>query len=105
MFATRLVPLFLACSFLISFDGLSTRGQLPDEPLTNHDIVKMVRAKESPERIITKIKNSRCHFDTNPTMISELESQGVPVSVIEAMQRAPYGSPNPSGSPNVLKEA
>jgi PEGA domain-containing protein len=97
MVATRLVSLVLACSFVISFFGLtSIRAQSYTEPLTNHDIVKMVKAKESPEQIIAKIKNSSCHFDTNPTVISELRSQGVPESILQAMLDAPYGAPVPS---------
>lgn len=53
----------------------------------------MVRAKVAPEEIIKKIQNSRCHFDTTPTILRELKHQGIPDEVISAMMEAPYGAP------------
>ena len=84
------VVLALACAVAL------IRGeaqQLPWEALTNRQIVQLVKSKVPPEEIIAKIKNSRCHFDTTLTILEELESQGVPPEVIQAMAEAPYGLP------------
>jgi hypothetical protein len=62
-------------------------------PLTNKDVVSMVKAKIAPEVIVQKIETSRCHFDTMPNMLAELRYQGVPDSVLMAMVKAPYGAP------------
>jgi hypothetical protein len=67
--------------------------QIPEEPLTNSQIVEMVKAKLSAEAIIAKIQVSRCHFDTNSTILAELRYKGVPDAVITAMAEAPYGPP------------
>src|SRR6185369_13649429 len=68
-------------------------AQLPWKTLTNREIVQMVKAKVPADEIIAKIKSSRCHFDTTNTILDELESQGVPAEVINAMAEAPYGPP------------
>jgi hypothetical protein len=65
--------------------------QIP-EPLTNADIIQMVKANLSIEAITAKILVSRCHFDTNPSVLAELKYRGVPGAVIMAMVEAPYGS-------------
>ena len=67
--------------------------QLPEEPLTNAQIVEMVKAKLSAEVIIAKIQVSRCHFDTNSTILAELRYHGVPDAILNAMVEAPYGPP------------
>jgi hypothetical protein len=61
--------------------------------LTNKDIVSMVKAGVSPEVIISKIKISRCNFDTDPTVLAELKQNGVSNETLKAMIEAPYGLP------------
>jgi len=61
--------------------------------LTNADVLSMVRNKVSPDSIIEKIQTSRCHFDTFPTVISELRYRGVPEEILVAMVEAPIGRP------------
>ena len=68
--------------------------QLPWEVLTNKQIVQMVRARVPAEEIVAKIQTSRCHFDTTPSVLQELETQGIPATVIKAMAEAPYGPPS-----------
>jgi len=80
----------LACAISLANAQLN---QAPSEALTNHQIVQMVRAKVPAEEIIAKIKHSRCHFDTTPTILDELEHQGVPAEVVSAMSGAPFGEP------------
>lgn len=60
-------------------------------PLTNGDIVTMVRAKLSSALIIQKIKTSPCAFDTFPSVLAELKYKGVPDEVLLAMVEAPHG--------------
>ena len=70
-------------------------------PLTNGDILTMVRAKLTPALIIQKIKTSPCAFDTFPSVLAELKYKGVPDEVLLAMVEAPHGErqmPNVRGS-------
>jgi hypothetical protein len=55
----------------------------------------MVKAKITPDKIIEKIKSSRCNFDVNPSVIDELRYRGVPSSVLQAMLDATYNSSSP----------
>ena len=85
--------IFVALVALAVVSFIRAHAQLPWETLTNREIVQMVKSKVPPAEIIAKIKNSRCHFDTTNTILDELEAQGVPAEVINAMAEAPYGSP------------
>ena len=84
-----LIVLALVCPVSL----IRAYAQLPWKTLTNREIVQMVKAKVPADEIIAKIKSSRCHFDTTNTILDELESQGVPAEVINAMAEAPYGPP------------
>ena len=64
--------------------------------LTNADVLAMVRDKVPSDAIITKIQTSLCHFDTFPTVISELRYKGVPEEILVAMVAAPIGRPTKS---------
>jgi hypothetical protein len=57
-------------------------------PLTNADVVGMVKAGLNVDIIIAKIKVTSCSFDTSPTTLKELKDAGVPDSVILAMVQA-----------------
>ena len=74
--------------------------------LTNGDILMMVKDKVPPEVIVTRIQTSRCHFDTFPTVISELRYRGVAEEILVAMLEAPIGRPTKSvGSQTAQKSA
>ncbi len=62
--------------------------------LSNADILAMIRDKLPAEVIVTKIQTSRCHFDTFPTVISELRYKGVAEEILVAMVEAPIGRPS-----------
>jgi len=97
---TRHLPalLILCCVFTAYVCAKEVKSQnLPWEPLTNSDILRMVRAKVSAAEIVARIKKSRCHFDTNPTVLDELRYKRVPEAVLVAMYKAPFGTPVPSG--------
>jgi len=57
-------------------------------PLTNKDVLEMVRAGLVPEIVVAKIKATTCAFDTSPTVLKELKEAGVPDTVILAMVQA-----------------
>lgn len=61
--------------------------------LTNREILEMTKAGLSSDVIISKIKVSRCNFDTDPTQLVELKTKGVANEVLRAMIEAPYGDP------------
>ena len=90
---------FLASTYLYSIPlvlALSAAFVYPQEnviELTNSDVLAMVREKLSTEAIVKRIQNSVCHFDTFPTVISELRYKGVPEEVLVAMVAAPIGRP------------
>ena len=96
------IILVLICCLVVPFSGALTatraQTQLPGEPLTNTDIVAMVRTKLSADEIITKIKTSRCHFDTVESVLAELKYKGIPPAVLAAMYAAPFGAPAPPGA-------
>ena len=82
-----ILALYLACPAALA------QVQTPEKPLTNAEVVEMVKANLSVEVIVAKIQVSRCHFDTNPTILAELKYRGVPNAVLVAMTEAPYGAP------------
>jgi S1-C subfamily serine protease len=69
----------------------------PDDPkpLTNDDVVALVKAGFSPGLVTTKITTSRCAFDTSPPALQALKEAGVPEEVLLAMMQAPAAEPAP----------
>ena len=87
------LTLSLSCiSFAFAQDNSFT-------PLTNSDIITMVRAKLSAALIIEKINTSSCSFDTFPSVLAELKYKGVPDEVLLVMVQAPHG-----GRPSAIVE-
>jgi hypothetical protein len=72
------------------FFVVSSPSQSQERPneLQNKDIVHMINAKMPPEAIIAKIKDFTCSFNTAPSALIELASQGVPTEVLVAMIQA-----------------
>lgn len=58
------------------------------QPLSNGDISEMIKAGLQPDIVSAKIKSSPCKFDTSPTALEKLKTDGVPSSVILAMVQA-----------------
>lgn len=85
--------LALVLTLYLAFPAALAQAQIPEKPLTNAQVVEMVKANLSTEVIIAKIQVSRCHFDTNPSVLNELKYRGVPDAIIIAMAEAPYGAP------------
>ncbi|MDT4896064.1 MAG: hypothetical protein QOH25_1141 [Acidobacteriota bacterium] len=58
-------------------------------PLSNQDVLRMVKADFTPETIIAQIKSSPCNFATTPAALQHLKEESVPDAVIVAMVMAP----------------
>jgi hypothetical protein len=84
--------LVLILAVYLAFPTALAQVQTPEDPLTNAQVVEMVKANLSADVIIAKIQISRCHFDTNPSVLAELKYRGVPNAVLIAMAEAPYGA-------------
>lgn len=54
-------------------------------PLTNGDILNMVRAQLGDAVIVTKIKSSECKFDTSPDVLIKLKHAGLSDTILQAM--------------------
>ncbi|HTX14761.1 MAG TPA: hypothetical protein VMD77_05650 [Candidatus Baltobacteraceae bacterium] len=75
--------------------------QAPQEiakPLTNADVLDMLKAGLSQEIVIAKIKASSCEFDTAPAALKELKAANIPDAVILAMVQAPSEVPAQEGT-------
>lgn len=64
------------------------------KPITNADVILMVKAKLAESTIILAIQKSPSNFDTSPRGLIELKEKGISSKVIEAMLEAdlPAGS-------------
>lgn len=54
-------------------------------PLTNKDVIEMASAGISESVVITKIRHSKCQFETDTNALKELTQAKVPENVISAM--------------------
>jgi hypothetical protein len=82
----RIVSLALASLFVLQ--SAAAQG---GPPLENKDVVVMVANHVPAETIIAKIKSTRCHFDTYPSVLAELRQRGVPEEVLSVMTEFPNG--------------
>jgi hypothetical protein len=78
-----------------------TRQVQKDEkkPLTNADVISMVKAGLAESTIILSIQHSSTVFDTSPQALISLQSQGVPQKVQDAMITAESEKPTPPSGP------
>ena len=77
------VTIFLATLLAV---GTPSLAQAPaDAPLTNADIVKMVKAGIPEGVILRKVQMSESNFTTSPNALIELKRQHVPDDVMAAM--------------------
>ena len=60
-------------------------------PLTNDDVIRMVRAKLSTGVILTTVQSASFDFDLSPTGLIALKEAGVEEQIIEAMQARAQG--------------
>lgn len=73
------------------------------KPITNADIVNMVKAAVPESNIVKAIQQSITNFDTSPQGLIELNKQGVSSKIIDAMQQA--GAPTTPTQPTPKRPA
>lgn len=93
----KLFAIALALAFLLP---LTLSAQQASPPLTNNDVVGMVKAGLRPDIVLAKIKSSRCAFDTSPTALEQLKKSDIPDPIILAMVKALPDSEAESPRPN-----
>lgn len=85
----------------------ATAGQ-ERKPVTNSDVVAMIKGGLSESTIIMAIKQGPREFDTSPTTLVELKNQGATAGVLEAMmqiQTTTESAPTKTGTGNALLDA
>jgi hypothetical protein len=82
-------------AFLLLFT-LTVRAQ---QPLTNADVISLVKSGLSAEVVTAKIKRSAGNFDTSPSALRALKEAGVSEASIVAMIEADSGSAVITGVP------
>jgi hypothetical protein len=61
------------------------QSQTSSTPLSNQDVLAMLKAELALDLILAKIKVSDSNFDTSPETLKKLQTDGVPGDVIMAM--------------------
>lgn len=87
--STRLAARWLLPSLLVV--ATATGAHADPAPLSNADVVAMVKAKLADGTIVASIKSSASHFDTASADLIKLTQSGVPQPVIQAMIEAQQG--------------
>lgn len=72
----------------------SSQQQQEQAPLTNQDVLEMLKAGLSHEILLAKIKNSPNRFDTSPAALQELKNATVPDAIILAMVQSSSVAPD-----------
>lgn len=77
-------------AFLLLFTSISylAAGQTSRAPLTNADVIQMMKSGLGKHTIVLLIQESPCHFDTSPQALIRLKKAGVNDEVINAMVSA-----------------
>lgn len=71
-------------------------GQVGARPLTNVDVVNLVKAGVADSTIIVAIEHSTTNFDKSPAALVDLKSQGVSSAIIDTMLRSETNTPVPA---------
>lgn len=58
------------------------------KPMTNQDVINLVHAKVAQDSILMAIARSKPGFDTSAASLIELNKQGVPDTIVQAMIRS-----------------
>jgi hypothetical protein len=81
----RLLQVTTLLAILLAVVTRSLAQAPADRPLTNGDIVKMVKAGVPESVILRKVQMSESNFTTSPNALIELKRQHVPDDVMAAM--------------------
>jgi hypothetical protein len=71
------------------WQGTLQQVQSDIRPLTNKDVLEMLKMPLSPEIVVAKIRSANCAFDTSAAALKDLKGAGVPEPVLLAMVQAP----------------
>jgi len=82
----------ITSSFLILTMTLIVCAQAQKPPLTNQDVVKMVKAGLSESIVVTTIQENACNYDTSPNGLIALQKAGVTSKEMNAMMSRQQGS-------------
>jgi len=99
MFLRKLctVVVLAAVATMASVPGLF--AQQEKKPLTNSDIVRMVKAGVPESAVISSIQSSTCNFDLSPDALVILHRAGVGQKILEAMMATGSGKQTPPAGP------
>ncbi len=64
---------------------VTAQEKIDNTVLTNNDVIELVKSGLSESIILTKIKNSKCEFDTSSSKLVKLKENGISDSIINAM--------------------
>ena len=96
--ASVVVPLF--ASYAVDSFGTYRKEQLKVAPLSNDDIVVMVKAGLSADIVIAKINASATNFDTSPAALQVLKSARIPDGITLVMAQSSSDAKKPKREPN-----
>jgi hypothetical protein len=97
----RLPRLAIVLAALLAVAIPSLAQPPADSPLTNADIVKMVKAGVPESVILRKVQISESNFATSPNALIELKRQHVPDDVMAVMVDSEAAMRMPPGEPGV----
>nr|MDQ3012581.1 hypothetical protein [Acidobacteriota bacterium] len=92
MFLQRIVLAFALCIPTLPIAAQDAK------PLTNQDVIKLVKAKIGDEIVITKINQSKNKFDLSTDGIVQLKEAGVSDKVLQVMMNQMAGDPTLRGA-------
>lgn len=90
---------FAVVAFPTPQDPNDAKPQTAAAPLTNRDVLEMLKAGLTADVVVAKIKSATASFDTSPTALAELKAANVPDNVILAMVNGPAPSPDSAAAP------
>jgi len=80
------ISLILAiCMLLVCSEAMA---QQEKKPLTNNDIVTMLKAELTESTIILAVQQSSANFDTSPDALIQLKKQGASPKILDAVLQA-----------------
>lgn len=83
----------ITSGLLILATALTVRAQTAEKPpLTNQDVIKMVRAGLSESIVVATIQENRCNYDTSPDGLIALQKAGVTQKEMNAMMSRQQGA-------------
>ena len=95
--ARVVVPLFAA--YAVESVGAYRQERSKVAPLSNDDVVGMVKAGLSADIVIAKIKASATNFDTSPAALQVLKSASIPDAITLVMAQSAFDAKKPNRQP------